>query len=352
MGSPSETTATVRSYLAAIAPGTVLRDGLDRIVSGRTGALVVLGENDTMRALCTGGFQIDAPLSATALRELAKMDGAIVLSSDLQQIRTASTHLMPDAAVHTGETGTRHRTAERVARQTGIPVVTVSAAMGTITLFLDDLRYTVQQPEPLLARANQAISALMGYRERLFESLDHLTALEIQNQVTLRDLALVVQRFEMTNRLADEVASYVVEMGVDGRLISLQLHDLTADLTSLASLLQRDYGGDGSQLQVFGALHDLEDTELFDVVVMSKSLGLGDHLHLDSHLQPRGFRALASVPRLPAHSTSNLVSHFGNLHELFAATVQELVAVEGVTPPIAHMVREGLSRLAESSLSR
>ena len=272
MQSQPETTAAVRSYLAAIAPGTVLRDGLDRIVNGRTGALVVLGENERLKALCTGGFSIDAPLTATSLRELAKMDGAITLSSDLTRIRTASTHLMPDAAVHTGETGTRHRTAERVARQTGIPVVTVSAAMGTITLFLDDQRYTVQQPEPLLARANQAISALMGYRERLFESLDHLTSLEIQDQVTLRDLAQVVQRFEMTNRLADEVASYVVEMGVDGRLISLQLHDLTADLTSLASLIQRDYGGEGSELQVFGALHNLEDAELFDVVVVSKSL--------------------------------------------------------------------------------
>lgn len=347
----SPTSAAVRAHLAAIAPGTVLRDGLDRIVSGRTGALVVLGENDELNALCTGGFSIDAPLTATSLRELAKMDGAIVLSSDLSQIRSASTHLMPDAAVHTIETGTRHRTAERVARQTGLPVVTVSAAMGTITLFVGGHRYTAQQPEPLLARANQAISALMGYRERLFESLNHLTELEIQNQVTLRDLALVVQRFEMTNRLADEVASYVVEMGVDGRLVSLQLHDLTADLTSLVSLLERDYGTESSQLQVFGALRDLDDTELFDIVVVAKSLGLGDGLHLDSSLEPRGYRALASIPKLPSHATTQLVRHFHGLNELFAASVNEIMAVDGITPQLARSIREGLTRLAESFLA-
>lgn len=348
----SPTSAALRKHLSAIAPGTVLRDGLDRIVHGRTGALVVLGENEILGALCTGGFTIDAPLSATSLRELAKMDGAIVLSADLKRIRSASTHLMPDAAVHTIETGTRHRTAERVARQTGLPVVTVSAAMGTITLFVDHERYTVQQPEPLLARANQAISALMGYRERLFESLDHLTDLEVQNHVTLRDVAQVVQRFEMTNRLADEVAFYVAEMGVDGRLVSLQLHDLTSDLTSLASLLQRDYGSGDSSLQVFGALRGLDDTELFDVVVVAKRLGLGQGLHLDSVLRPRGFRAIASIPRIPSHTGSKLVENFSGLDELFAASINDLTSIDGVTSQVARTVREGLTRIAESVLTR
>ena len=162
--------------LAMLAPGTALRDGLDRIVNGRTGALIVLGENEELLGLSTGGFAIDVPFSATALRELAKMDGAITLSNDLDRIHFASVHLMPSAALETSETGTRHRTAERVSRQTGLPVVTVSGAMGTISLFLGGRTLQVQRPESLLSRANQALQALTSYRERLAESLNLVTA--------------------------------------------------------------------------------------------------------------------------------------------------------------------------------
>lgn len=348
----SPSASKLRAQIAKIAPGTSLRAGLDRIVNGRTGALIVLGENETLTPLITGGFELSVPLTPTTLRELAKMDGALVVSSDLQTITHANVQLMPDAAVPTSETGTRHRTAERVSRQTGLPVISVSAAMGTISIFIEGERHQIHRSEHLLARANQGINAISGFRVLLREAVDKLSALEVQDQVTLRDLALVAQRYEMTNRLADEVASYVVQLGADGRLVALQLRELTNDLTTLGSLLQRDYERPGDEHLLLAGLHSFDDEELFDVVMVGRALAQGGDLHLDSPIRARGIRQLMSIPRLPSHVAADLIAHFGGLTELFGASTAELRSVEGVDEGLARVVREGLVRLAESAFDK
>ena len=282
--------------IAQLAPGTPLRDGLDRIVSGHTGALVVLGTNPELEAISTGGFAIDVPFNATRMRELAKMDGAIVLSTDLTRIVAAAVHLSPSADIPTTETGTRHRTAERVAKQVGVPVVTVSASMDTISLFAGAGRQIVPRPDQLLDRVGQTLSAIQGNRTRLNASLERLTGLEVHDSVTLRDLAHVALRFELTNRLADEATSYITAMGGDGRLAALQLRDLVDDLTPVSSLVQRDYVAE-QEAMPFARLARLDDQELFDIVLVARSLGFAPELHLDSPMRPRGYRQLASIPR-------------------------------------------------------
>ena len=337
--------------LGDLAPGHPLRDGLDRIVRGHTGALVILGMNSELQAISTGGFAIDVEFTATGLRELAKMDGAIVLSDDHRRILAAAVHLTPSADWETSETGTRHRTAERVAKQTGLRVVTVSASMGTISLFDADGRHVVPGPDALINRASQAIAALSVQRERLLESLERLTSLEVQDGVTLRDLAHVAQRFEMTNRLADEASSYVTALGVDGRLPLLQMRDLVDDLTPLSSLIQRDYEAPDSETLLFAGLGRLDDAELFDIVLVARTLGFTGGIHLDSPLRPKGYRALASIPRLPSGVMAQLVEQFGTLTELFAASPQELMSVPDVTLATARLVRDGLTHIAERTLS-
>ncbi|MBK8461979.1 MAG: DNA integrity scanning protein DisA [Nigerium sp.] len=346
-------TSRLPADIVKVAPGTPLREGLDRIVSGHTGALIVLGSNPELDEISTGGFTIDVPFSATGLRELAKMDGAIVLSSDLSRILAAAVHLSPAASYATSETGTRHRTAERTARQVGIPVVTVSASMSTISLFAGDGRQVVPRPDQLHDRAAQALAAISGHRKRLDESLERLTTLEVHDAVTLRDVAHVAQRFEMTDRLADEVASYVTAMGADGRLAALQLRDLVDDLTPIASLLHRDYApaGVGAETLAFVALANLDDHELFDIVLVGRALGLPVGLHLDSPLSARGYRQLSSIPRLPPGAVGRLVAHFGDLTAIYAASAPELGAIEGITPAMAGLIREGLAHIAEHTLS-
>jgi diadenylate cyclase len=346
----------LRSTLAAVAPGTPLRDGLERILRGNTGGLVVLGYNREVESLCTGGFRLDVEFLSTRLRELAKMDGAIVLSDDLQRIVRASVHLVPDPTIPTEESGTRHRTAERVAKQTGYPVISVSQSMRIIVLYAAGRRYVVDDSSAILSRANQALATLERYKLRLDEVAGTLSALEIEDLVTVRDAMAVTQRLEMVRRIAGEIEGYVVELGIDGRLLALQLDELMAGVEAERELVIRDYipsGGRRSRTteDVLADLDNLSATELLELPAIAKVVGFGSSADaLDGPVSPRGYRLLAKVPRLPRTVVDRLVEHFGSLQKLLAAGIDDLQAVEGVGETRARGVREGLSRLAESSI--
>ncbi len=335
--------------LRALAPGTPMRDGLERILRGRTGALVVLGEDAVVAEISTGGFALDVPFTPTALRELAKMDGAIVLSDDRQRIVRAGVHLMPDRSVETSETGTRHRTAERVARQTGLPVVCVSASMATISLFLDDQRHQVEHSAQILSRADQALQTLERYRGRLTEVIGRLSSLEVQDAVTVRDVALVAQRLEMVSRLEEEIESYVLELGTDGRLLTLQMSELAVDFARLPELLERDYRPNDDADFSLDHLRRLSTAQLMEPAVVARTLGFGGVVSLDGRLVSRGFRQIVQINRLPAALGVRLIEHFGSLQALFGASIDELQAVEGVGDSRARVIRDGLLRLADAA---
>ncbi|WP_431843993.1 DNA integrity scanning diadenylate cyclase DisA [Calidifontibacter indicus] len=341
--------------LALVAPGTVLREALERILRGRTGALIVLGNDPVVEQISTGGFPIDIELTATRLRELAKMDGAIVVDRDGTRIIRAATQLLPDAAIETSESGTRHRTAERVAKQTGFPVVSVSQSMHIVALYVGNLRHVIEDSTAILSRANQALQTLERYKERLDEVAGTLSALEIEDLVTVRDVASVVQRMEMVRRISEEIAAYVVELGVDGRLMALQLDELVTGLGDDRTLVVRDYVEAAREpLSVEEALDNLgtlSSADLLDLAAGARAMGFsvtGDSL--DSAVNPRGYRLLSRIPRLPGAIVERLIDHFGTLQALLAADFDDLMAVEGVGESRARAVREGMSRLAESSI--
>lgn len=344
----------LRAALASIAPGTDLRDGLERILRGRTGALIVLGSDKTVDSLCTGGFMLDVPFTSTGLRELAKMDGAIIVDRDVSRILRAAVHLMPDPNIPSDETGTRHRTADRAARQTGLPVISVSQSMQIIAVYVDETRHVLEEAGQILSRANQALATLERYKQRLDEVTSTLSALEVEDLVTVRDVAVVAQRLEMVTRIAREIEDYVVELGTDGRLLALQLEELISGVDQERELVIRDYLPTGrrtrSSRDVLGRLTALSATELVDPAAVAAAIGIGSAEHLDGAVAPRGYRLLAKVPRLPASVVDRLVDHFGVLQKLLSASIDDLQNVEGVGELRARSVREGLSRLAESSI--
>jgi diadenylate cyclase len=313
----TEDTLRLRATLAEIAPGTALRDGLERILRGRTGALIVLGIDKTVESIATGGFTLDVPFSATGLRELAKMDGAIILDKDISRIHRAAVHLMPDHMIPSEETGTRHRTADRVARQTGFPVISVSQSMQIIAAYVGETRHVLEDSGQILSRANQALATLERYKLRLDEVSSTLSALEIEDLVTVRDVAVVAQRLEMVTRIAREIEDYVLELGTDGRLLSLQLEELVTGVDAERELVIRDYLPAGRKSRtpesLLGRLESLSPTELVDPAAVARAMGLGASEHLDGAVAPRGYRLLAKVPRLPATVVDRLVVHFGTL---------------------------------------
>ncbi|MBC7640230.1 MAG: DNA integrity scanning protein DisA [Rhodoferax sp.] len=345
----------IRTTLAAAAPGTELRDGLERILRGRTGALIVLGNDRLVEQIATGGFPLDVEFSATRLRELAKMDGAIVCDRDASRILRAATQLLPDPTIETAESGTRHRTAERVAKQTGFPVISVSQSMRIVALYVGNRRHVLEDSGAILSRANQALATLERYKLRLDEVTGTLSALEIEDLVTVRDVAAVIQRLEMVGRISDEIAGYVVELGTDGRLLTLQLDELTGGLGPDRELVVRDYLAPGTSdeqvAELLATLALLSSADLLDLTSVTRIMGysiVGDAL--DAAVSPHGYRLLSKVPRLPGAIVSRLVEHFGSLQKLLAAGLEDLMAVDGVGEGRARAVREGLSRLAESSI--
>lgn len=344
-----------RDVLARIAPGTPLREGLERILRGRTGALLVLGYDSVVEGMCDGGFRLDVEFSPTRLRELSKMDGAVVLNDDATRILRANVQLMPDASIPTVESGTRHRTAERAGLQTHLPVIAVSHSMAIISLYFGGMRHVVADPSTILGRANQALATLQRYKFRLDEVTASLSALEIEDFATLRDAMTVLQRLLMVRRIGDELTSSVIELGTDGRLLGLQLDELVRGTEEMRELLIRDYlppeaVGIDVQLVIAG-LRRLDETEILDLTSVARVLGYsGQSDVLESPTSPRGYRLLAGIPRVPPVILDRLIAHFSNLQGLLAATAADLQLVDGVGEGRARVVREGLSRLAESSI--
>lgn len=339
--------------LRLVAPGTQLREGLDRILQARMGALIVVGDGPDVLGVCSGGFLLDAEFTPQRFSELAKMDGAIILAADTSRVARANVHLVPDPNVPTTETGTRHRTAERVARQIDVPVITVSEDMSVVAIHRRGLKRTLEPIPRVLARADQALQILERYKTRLDSVSGSLSALEVEDLVTVRDVATVLQRAEMVRRISEEIEGYVIELGTDGRLVLLQLEELIGGVEDDRRLVAKDYfveAADWELLDVMSRLSELDTESLLDLREVAGILRLPADASLDSAIQPRGFRLLHKIPRIPEIVADHVVDRFSNLQKIMRAGVSDLVEVEGVGDARARAIKEGLSRLAETSI--
>ena len=331
--------------LRLIAPGTALRQGLSRIQMSRTGALVVLGYTPEVEALSSGGFTVDIPFSAARLRELSKMDGAVLVDTENQMIRRANVQLMPDPSTPTEETGTRHRTAQRVARQALVPVLAVSASMRLISIYAGDIHFVVEEPSAVLARANQAMDTLDRYTQRLDEVLTTLRIFEMRNSVTVRDVVTVIQRMEMIRRITAEINDYIDLLGTDGRLLALQVDDLSRGASSQRTLVLRDYVRFPESLpEVDARLQSLSADNLVDLTQIANIVGMPVYevADLDTRAVPRGIQALSSMPRLAPRTVAAINEQWPTLADLQQATVEDLVAMDGIGPYRAEAIVEQL----------
>jgi diadenylate cyclase len=339
--------------IATVAPGTDLRQGVDDIIRSHEGALIVVGDPQALSFLYSGGIRLEQPFTPQLLYELAKMDGAIIVNQQLTKLAYANVQLMPDPTISSNETGTRHRTAERVAKQTNALVVSISQQRETVSVFVGPLRYQLDPIADVLAKTNQALGTLETYRQRLDQVLTRLTALEFQNAVVLDDVLVVLQRAEMTTRMAEEIERDCVELGSEGRLIRMQLEELMGEVPSERSAVVLDYHAAGGPEAILAleALTALPYHDLLEFERIGEILGYPRSVNpLDHAVAPRGHRVLSHIPRLPEAVVRRVVEDLGSLDAIVRASQRELEAVEGVGPTRAREIREGLRRLQEHNL--
>jgi diadenylate cyclase len=340
--------------LARVAPGTELRQGIDDIIRSHEGALIVIGDPNALAFLYSGGMKIDLPFTSQHLYEVAKMDGAIIVNDELTKIAYVNVQLMPDPTIASSETGTRHRTAERVAKQTNALVISVSQQRETVSIFQGPRRYQLDPVATVLAKTNQALATLDTYRSRLEQVLTRLTALEFQNAVVLDDVLIVLQRAELTTRMAEEIERNCVELGAEGRLIRMRLGELLGDIPGEKGAVVNDYyvAGPGPEaVLAIEGLAALSYQELLEFDRLAELLGYPRNVNtLDHSVSPRGYRVLAHIPRIPPAVIEHVVADMDGLESIVRASQRDLEAVQGVGAARARDIREGLRRLQEHNL--
>jgi diadenylate cyclase len=340
--------------LDMVAPGTSLREGIDNIVHSRTGGLIVIGDPEDISFLFSGGIRLDVDYTPALLYQVAKMDGAIVLNSEATKIAWANVQLMPDPTILSSETGTRHRTAERVSKQTSALVIAISQRRDVVSLYVEGTKYILQDITAVLSKANQGLATLDKYRARLDQVSGRLTALEFEGGGVLYDVLSVLQRAEMVTRMAVEVERYIVELGTEGRLIEMQLEETMVGVAADKAALVRDYSVEDSEEnldRVLQTLARLPHQDVLDFGRLAELLGYDRKMNtLDFPVAPRGYRVLGRIPRLPRLVVQKIIHQFGGLEEVLAASDAELEAVEGVGETRAKDIREGVRRLQEADL--
>ncbi len=337
--------------LKKIAPGTELRLGIEYILQGKTGGLIVIGDSEEVLKLVNGGFYIGCSFSPSKFYELAKMDGAIILSSNGRRILYANTHLFPKPDIKTSETGTRHRTAERVAKQTDTLVISISQKRDVVTIYKGNIKYMLEESRAMLSKANQALQTLEKYKEGLGDLSFNLTVRELEDLVTLFDVCSVLQRSSIVQKTEKEVKKYIYELGVDGRLLSMQAEELMANVSSDFINIVNDYKHPDNKSeaeQIKDKLSRLSGDELLDLNKIAHVLGYKPEGNLkESSLHPRGFRILSDVRRLPYSIIVNLIEKFGNMKSILDASVDELSEVAGMGKVRAHSIYDRLKKYSE-----
>jgi len=337
--------------LKLIAPGTKIREGLENILKAKTGALIVVGDSKEILDLVDGGFNLDVEYTSSKLYELAKMDGAIVLSEDLKRILIANAQIIPSSQILTNETGTRHRTAERTAKQTGALVISVSQRRNIITIFKGNLRYVLEDTSKVITKANQALQTVEKYKNVFDNKLSLLNEYEFNDIVTLENVIVSIQRAEMVMKIAEEVKKAIYELGEEGRLLQMQLDELIGDLHLEETLIIKDYITNSKKVNTEKVLFDIKELNHEDLMksqVIAKLLGYEDFDNYEEvGVYTKGYRVLNKIPRMPSNIVENLVKSFKSFQHILAADIPELDEVEGIGEIRARTIKQSLKRMQE-----
>lgn len=345
--------SAIIEVLKQIAPGTPIRGGLDNVLKAKTGALLLITDKkEVIDEIVDGGFNLNEEYTSSKLYELAKMDGAIVLSGDMKRILFANAQLVPSTTISTVETGTRHRTAERTAKQTGELVISISQRRSVITVFKDGERHILESTDVVLNRANQAIQTLERYKKVFDNKLNILNEYEFNDIVTLDNVVSAIQRAEMVMKIVDEIKTKIYELGDDGRLVSMQLEELIGGLEKEEELIIKDYMSVGRKRitpdKIIEKLSELSYEDLMKMQNIAKLLGYENFDNYEEvALYTKGYRILNKIPRMPSNIVENLVKSFKSFQHILEADIEDLDKVDGIGEVRARTIKQALRRMQE-----
>ncbi|MGL4910350.1 MAG: DNA integrity scanning diadenylate cyclase DisA [Cetobacterium sp.] len=336
--------------LSLLAPGTKLREGIYNVLDGEMGALIVIGLDPEVQKIMDGGFEINCEYMPEKLFELCKMDGAIILDSDITKIYSANVHLQPSMRFSTNESGTRHRTAQRVAKQTDKLVIAVSERKKVVTIYKGEMKHRLKSTTDLMSEASQGLNTLERYRFVLDKALSNLTILELDDLVTLYEVTVVLQRFEKVTRIFSEMNNYMTELGVDGRLVKLHLNDLIQDIESEKEDFLRDYWNYSNAPFDFNEITDrlskINDDDLKELEKLSAVLDYGKtYSALGNRVSPKGYRILDKITKLTKRDIDKIINNYGSLSKVQEASTEELLEIKGISKFKIKAIQTGLKRL-------
>ena len=340
----------ILEILKMVAPGTELRLGLENILKTKTGALIVIGDSKEVLDIVDGGFFVNQDYSPSNLYELAKMDGAIVLSSDLKKILYANAQLIPSRTIITKETGTRHRTAERTAKETGEVVISISQRRNIITVFKENIRYMIEETAKVLGKANQALQILERYKKVFDNKLNILNEYEFNDIVTLDIVIACIQRAEMVMMVRKEVQKFITELGEDGRLVKMQLDELMGGLDEEELYIVKDYIAKGKRKEPNKVLNEIRSIDINSISVqkIAEMLGYENFENYEEiAVYPRGYRVLNKVPKVPSNVIDNLVKSFKSFQHILLADIESLDNTPGVGEIRSRNIKQSLKRMQE-----
>lgn len=306
--------------LKKLSPGSGLREGLDDILNGGMGALIAVSNSNSSN-IFEGGFKVNCKFSPKRLAELAKMDGAIIVSNDFKKILFANTLLVPDRSFDTSETGTRHQAAERTAKQIKGLVIAVSERRKVITAYYANARYVLQNTEDLLRRATETLRILEKQREVFDELLTNLNILEVTNLVSIADISTILQRIEMIRKMADIINEYIVELGKDGIIVRMRMREVAKGIEKEKDLIIMDYIAEPEKVRNF--FDNLSFEGLLDSENIARLL-FGEPSEI--RITPKGYRILSKTS-LSDNELNNLIVNFKNFDGILNADTEELKSI-------------------------
>jgi len=329
--------------LKIFSPGTSMRTALDDMMEAGIGALIVVDKEELLN-IVEGGFKVNCKFSSQRLVELAKMDGAIILSEDLKKILYANTLISPSTHISTRETGIRHKTAERTAKQMKTIVIAVSERKNKIIVYYGNIKHELEKSAEVLRRAAETLQILEKQKEIFNDLIVNINILEINNLVAISDVCKVLQRIEMIRRISEVVRRYLIELGKEGNIVSMRLKEITKNLNREREMIFKDY---------FKSKYSRIDTILknvdFDSLVETSNLLmiLFEELH-DKSISSKCIRILSKTD-LPEKDIKSLINHFKTLDKIFDADKDSLIKIFKNEDAVG-LLKESLESLKEKIL--